>query len=126
MLCEHCRKKIIKRRNLYNLLETESHHLCESCYQRYPLLPSYEVIPIDSGVIHLFTMIKKSYPVKPSCYQSFLKSYYDLHQKSMKDLPLLIFDYMDEDVFDILDHMSFGDLMIVRHYENIIRKGEKL
>jgi hypothetical protein len=44
----------------------------------------------------------------------------------MKDLPLLIFDYMDEDVFDMIDHMSFGDLMIVRHYENIIRKGEKL
>ena len=126
MLCEHCRKKIIKRRNLYNLLEKECHHLCESCYQRYPLLPSYEVIPIDSGVIHLFTMIKKVYPVKPSCYQSFLKSYYDLHQKTLKKTTLLIFDVIDDDILVDLDHILFGDLMVVRLYENINRKGEKL
>lgn len=126
MLCEHCHQKIIKKRSLWNLLEVETHHLCESCYQRYPMLPSYEVIPIEQGVMHLFTMITRSYPVQPHAYQSFLKSYYDLHQKTLKKTTLLIFDVLDDDILFDLDHILFGDLMVVRLYENIKRKGEKL
>jgi hypothetical protein len=38
---------------------------------------------------------------------------------------LIIFDRISESVFDILDHLSFGDLVIVRLYENSHDKGEK-
>ena len=126
MLCEHCHQKMVKKRSLWNLLEAETHHLCEACYQRYPMLPSYEVVPIEQGVMHLFTMITKMYPVVPHAYQSFLKSYYDLHQKTLKKTTLLIFDVLDDDILVDLDHILFGDLMVVRLYENINRKGEKL
>lgn len=126
MLCEHCHKKIVTKRHLWNLFSKEIHHLCEVCYQRYPLLPSYEVIPIESGEMHLFTMISKSYPVEPHCYQSFYQGYYDLFMKRFKENILLIFDSISESLMQDLDHLSFGNLMVVRLYENSHDKGEKL
>lgn len=126
MLCEHCHKKIIQKRSLWNLFEPETHHLCETCYQRYPLLPSYEVIPIQLGEAHLFTLITKSYPVEPHAYQSFLKSYYDMYLIRFRNSTLLVFDSISEVLWQDLDHLSFGNLMIIRLYENSHDKGEKL
>lgn len=126
MLCEHCHQKIVTKRSLWNLFEPEIHHLCEACYARYPLLPSYEVIPIEQGVMHLFTMITKVYPVEPHAYQSFYSSYYQMHLKRLRETTLLIFDSLSDEFMLLIDHLLFGDLMVVRLYENINRKGEKL
>lgn len=126
MLCEHCHKKIVTKRHLWNLFSKEIFHLCEVCYQRYPLLPSYEVIPIDSGEMHLFTMITKSYPVEAHCYQSFYKGYYLLFMKQFNQCTLIICDRISNELMEELDHLSFGNLMVVRLYENSHDKGEKL
>ena len=126
MLCLHCQRRMIPKRTLWNLFEPEIHHLCEKCYQTYPLLPSHEVIPIEGGTAEVFTLISKPYPVSPIAYQSFLVSYYRLHRMHFKPNVLLIFDEISEDIWHLLDHLSFGNLMIVRLYENSHDKGEEL
>jgi hypothetical protein len=125
MLCEHCRKKIIIKRHLWNLFEPHVHHLCEQCYARYPLLPTYETIPIEGGIMHLYTLISKPYPVEPKAYQSFLGSYIVMVQKRYPKHTLFLFDSISSSLFDMLDHVSFGDLVVVRLYENSHDKGEK-
>lgn len=126
MLCEHCLKKMIPKRSLWNLFEPEIHHLCEMCYQMYPLLPTHEVVPIEGGHADVFTLIAKPYPVTPIAYQSFYQSYYVLHQTYFKDYILLIFDVIKDEMWQFIDHLSFGNLMIVRLYENSHDKGEEL
>ncbi len=126
MLCEHCQKRIIPKRTLWNLFEPEIHHLCEMCYQTYPLLPTHEVIPVEGGRADVFTLISKPYPVTPMAYQSFFMSYYQMHEIYYKHHVLLIFDAISDDVWHLLDHLSFGNLMIVRLYENSHDKGEEL
>jgi len=74
----------------------------------------------------LYTLIIKKYPVDPICYQSFLVTYYEVYLKLKTRSTLLIFDTIHQDLFNLLDHLSFGDLMVVRIYENMHEKGEKL
>ncbi len=125
MLCEHCHRKIITKRHLWNLFEPEIHHLCDVCYARYPLLPTLEVMPIEGGVMHLFTLIDASYPVDPIAYQSFVGPYIMMALTRYQGHTLIIFDRISTSVFDLLDHLSFGDLVVVRLYENSHDKGEK-
>lgn len=125
MLCEHCQKKIITKRHLWNLFQPEIHHICERCYARYPLLPLYETIPIQQGILHLYTLIATSYPVEPFAYQSFLGPYYMMFLSRYSKHTLLLFDSLTSTLFDLLDHLSFGDLVVVRLYENSHDKGEK-
>lgn len=126
MLCEHCHKRITIKRHLFNFFEKSIHHICEHCYQKYPLLPSYEVIPKTQGLIHLWTLMRIRYPVHPRCYQSFLKPYILTFLRNKKDKTLLIFDTINEDLFYLLNEFSFDDLFIIKHYENSHDKGEEL
>ncbi len=124
MLCEHCRKKIITERHLWTLFKQETHSICDSCYQRYPLFPQSMKIPIEKGIAHVHVMVSRGPKIEPQCYQSFLKIYYLDYLKHYSKTTFIYEDYLDDDGWQIIESLEFGDLYLVTLYENTHEKGE--
>lgn len=119
MLCRICLKKVRTRRNISNLLTPEIHHICESCYAKYPLLPRFDVIPIEGYVIRYHVMSTRNTNLDPMSYMSFLKSYITMFLVSYPLDILFIFDLMDLNTLSLLDSLKLGNLFVVTLYENI-------
>jgi hypothetical protein len=120
MLCAQCGKKIKTKKNIFNLFDPEIHHLCEMCYQKYPLIMKYQVIPIEQGQMYHYSM---NAPITNSiAYMSFLKPYYQHHLLHHKNCIFLYFDEISDQDSHILDHLKLGDLYVVSLYENIEKK----
>ncbi len=125
MLCEHCKKKIITERHLWNLFKIEIHSICDRCYQRYPLFPTSMMIPLDHGMAHVHLMISKGEKIEPISYQSFLKVYYQDYLRHHLKSTFIYEDYLDETLWQTLESLGFGDLYVVTLYENSHEKGEE-
>lgn len=122
MLCEVCKKKIRTQLNIFNIFQTEKHHICERCFQKYPLLPGYQTIPIDQGMIDHYYLISKNRDVSPISYMSFLKVYYVHYLKHHKQQMILYFDVLSDQLYEILDSLKLGDIYLVTLYDNIKKK----
>jgi len=118
MLCRICHQIVYVERTLFNLFEKETHAICERCYQRYPLLPTYHVIPIEGGQLYYHVMISRNRNHIPEAYMSFIKPYYVMFMKHFMKDTLLIFDTIEEQTIALLDHLKFGNLYVVTLYEN--------
>lgn len=123
MLCELCHQKVKSRKNIFNLFEPEVHHICESCYDKYPLMMRYLTIPIEDGQIHHHFMDAPIY--NPKAYMSFLKPYFIQYLLQFKNCVFLYFDEIFDLDMQLMDSLKLGDIYVVSLYENI-EKGEKL
>jgi hypothetical protein len=121
MLCECCNKKIVKKRTFKNLFEIETHHICEYCYSKFPIIPRVQVVPIEEGEI-LWYNLMKGYTQHPLAYMSFLKSYYVMYQKHYQDYLFMYFDHMHTELLNELDSLKLGNIFLVSLYENIDKK----
>lgn len=124
MLCEICQLIFSTKRNIHNLFEPETHHICESCYMKYPLFPSQRMYPIDHYQIVHMILSERSYEQNPQAYMSFLKPYYVTYLKHFTHCIILYFDILDEYTVTLLEPLKLGDLYIISLYENIEDKGE--
>ena len=121
MLCECCKKKIVKERTFRNLFDIETHHICEYCYSKYPLIPTMQVVPIEEGEILWYNLMKE-YTNHPIAYMSFIKSYIVMYLKYYQDYIFIYHDYMNTELFSILDSLKLGNIFLVSLYENIDKK----
>lgn len=118
MLCNLCQKRFYDQKTFKNLFSFETHFICESCYQRYPLLERYQVIPIEGGIMHYHLLIERYRKLNFEAYMSFLKPYY-LHFLKIKEKHIfLYFDVFDDTIMETLDLLKLGDLYVVALYEN--------
>jgi len=121
MLCESCREKIIKNRSIYQMFTVETHHICESCYQKNQMIPHLQVLPIEDYVIIWYNILKEG-TLTPLAYMSFLKGYYQLFLNQYKDYLFLYFDYLTEEIHLILDSLKLGNIYLLTLYEYIEKK----
>ena len=126
MLCQVCRKKVRTDKNIFNLFSPETHHICEYCCQKYPLLLRIDVLPIEEGILLVHLLSSRHYSLNPIAFMSFLKPYYIDFLKHHQGKVLLVFDILDDNTLALLDSLKFGDIYFVTLYENIEGKGEKL
>jgi len=124
MLCEICLKHINIRRHIFNVFEIETHHICESCYMKYPTYPKFHVMPIVDGqmFIHVISDFKHRQP--PLAYMSFLKTAYIHFIRHFSTTIFLYFDILDDNILELLDSLKLGDIYVTSLYENIVEKGE--
>ena len=121
MLCECCNKKIIPKRTILNLFKLETHHICELCYMKQPMIPSYQIIPIEEGSISWYNLCKEEV-VNPIAYMSFMKSYIISFMAYHKHDIFLYTDHLTESLLYILDSLKLGNIFLVSLCENIEKK----
>ena len=119
MLCYICHHQFFTKKTLRNLFDDEIHFICERCYQRYPLCPRYQEIPISEAKIYYHLLIERNRGLDPMAYMSFLKPYYMDFLKHHCDEIILYVDTFNEQIFEILDILKLGNIYVVSLYENI-------
>lgn len=122
MFCEICKKKITQRRHLFNLFRINTHHICEFCYQKYPLLPRRSTIPIGGGVMIWNSLIKTSDEISSFAHMSFYKPYIIDYIKNYNLNVLIIEDYLDQSMMEIYDKIKLGDIYLITLYDKIKQK----
>ncbi len=121
MLCECCKKKIITKRHLGNLFQPETHHICEYCYMKNPLLVKESIIPIEDGEILWYNLLKDEVKY-PKAYMSFLAPYILLFTK-MNSYDVLIYqDQFNNELYHLLDLLKLGNIFLLTLYENKEKK----
>lgn len=124
MFCEVCHQKIVEKRSLWYLFEQSSHHICETCYIKYPLSPKIEVYPIERYVLIHLCLSPISYKHSDQAYQSYIGPVIGYY-KDVRHISILIFEWMDDQLYELLDLLRIGHLLIISLYENMEYKGER-
>ncbi len=119
MLCEICKQEIVKRHTIHTLFRKDIHHICEYCYQQYPLLIKHSVLPIENGRLFWTSMIKTHDYVSSVAYMSFMKPFYITFLNHHQSCIYLYFDRLTTRIFTILDSMKLGDIYLLTLHENI-------
>ncbi len=121
MFCYICHKKIRVKKYLYNLFQLETHHICEYCLEKYPVMVQYQVIPLDYYKVHWYSLLQTDEKLEGMAYMSFLKPFY-LDFLKMKDKPIyLYFDQISDKLITILQSLEHH-VYLVTLYDNINAK----
>ncbi len=119
MLCEICKKEIVKRHTIHSLFKVEKHHICEFCFNKYPLMMKTSVIPIEKGQILWTSMIKTKDTISPIAHMSFMKPFYISFMRRSDKCIFLHFDQLKHKILTILDSLELGDIYLLTLHENI-------
>lgn len=111
MKCIKCSELIIINRNFNNLFKIKHQLLCNRCQKEIVYDHYYEAIPIESGLIHHYFLKYDQENIDPKIMQFLLEPFYWIAIK--KQLPLLYFDQIDDDLYHILDNLIWGNLIII-------------
>ncbi len=122
MFCEICKKKITKRKHIYNLFLRETHHICEFCYKKYPLIYKQSIMPLDGGEIVWSSLIQTFDEVSPLAHMSFYKPFYIEFLKHYNDHILIIFDMLSDEKIVMLEKVKLGDIYLLTLYDIIEKK----
>ncbi|MDX9691214.1 MAG: hypothetical protein RBT45_02095 [Acholeplasmataceae bacterium] len=88
---------------------------------KYPMIPVFQVIPIEEGEILWYNLMKEKV-THPMGYMSFLKSYYVMFMKHYMSYLFIYIDMIDLDFLNMLDSLKLGNIFLVSLYENIDKK----
>lgn len=119
MICEICGKAIVKRHTLLTLYQKDTHHICEYCYLKYPLLIKQAVFPIREGKVYWTSMIHTDESISPYAHMSFMKPFYIDFVKHHHKCIYLHFDELSDKILTILDTLKLGDIYLLTLHENI-------
>jgi hypothetical protein len=119
MFCEICRKKISSRKHLFNIFKINTHHICELCYQKYPLIPKRSMIPIKGGVIIWQSLLQTNDEISPLAHMSFYKPYIIDYLMNFRSHILIINDDLNDDLMSLYDIVEFGDIYFLTLYDKI-------
>lgn len=122
MICEICHQVIVKRHTIKTLYQKEMHHICDGCYQKYPLLIKQTVFPIEEGRVYWSSMIHSNDPVSSKAYMSFMKPFYLDYVNHHKNSIYLHFDRLSDTILSILDSLRLGDIYLLTLHENIVEE----
>ncbi|MFA6800801.1 MAG: hypothetical protein WCR19_01680 [Acholeplasmataceae bacterium] len=119
MICEICKLKIKTKKTLFNLFDEETHHICEACFMKYPLYVQYQVIPLDYGLIHWYSLLRTKDDISGLAYMSFLKPFYLDYVKNVNDSIFLYFDKINDRIMTILQSLEYYNIYLVTLYDEI-------
>jgi hypothetical protein len=109
--CLKCNEPIIINKTFKNIFDIKYQALCNKCERQSIYNYYYEVIPINSGVIHHYYLKSKMITAEPQIDQFLLENFYKF--ALFKNLPILYFDTFTEEIYEMLDTFNIGDLLII-------------
>ncbi len=122
MICEICLKEIVIRHHIQTLFKRQTHHICERCLAKYPLIIRHSVFPIEDGLVHWTSMVKTYDDISPLAHMSMMKPFYLTYMTYHQKCIFLHFDYLSSTILTILDSMKLGDIYLLTLHENILEE----
>jgi hypothetical protein len=124
MYCEICKRKISVRKHLFNIFKRQTHHICEMCYDQYPLIIKRSRIYFDGGEVIWQSLIQTYEDISPLAHMSFYKPFIIDYINHYKTYILWIDDRFEEEKIDIFEKLKLGDIYLITLYDNIEKKGD--
>lgn len=59
--CLICNNKFYIKRGIANLLSTKNFSICDSCYEKYKINITYDVIPLTNHKLYIYSLFDKEY-----------------------------------------------------------------
>ncbi len=122
MFCEVCKKKIYVRKHIFNLFLKQTHHICEYCFKKYPLLIKRSIIPIDGGEILWTSLIQTKDSISPLAHMSFYKPFYVEYINHYKNRLIMIETSINDEKMDLYENLKLGDMYLLTLYDIIEKK----
>ena len=57
MWCYVCDKKFYIKRTFLSLFDSKTKFICDNCYNKNPIIPKINLIPIDNGEVIIVSLI---------------------------------------------------------------------
>jgi hypothetical protein len=108
MQCMICEKTIKLAYTIDTIFDDEKHHICRFCYLKHPIIEEEQVFPIDGYEMTVVSLDIPYLRKNPLAYMSFYKPYIIGYITYRHHDVLLIFDNLNQDVFDLLDILKLG------------------
>ena len=106
MWCYVCDKKFYIKRTFLSLFDSKTKFICDNCYNKNPIIPKINLIPIDNGEVIIVSLIDTIYPVDMRPYAYEINQVYKHFLSLYKDYHILILDYLSLTYFN-LEVLSF-------------------
>ena len=119
MFCEICKKEIVLRHTIHTLFKRETHHICNDCFEQYPLIIKTSIFPIEEGQVRWTSMIKTNDDISGYAHMSFMKPFYLAYMKYHRKDIYLHFDRLTDKILSILDSLKLGDIYLLTLHQNI-------
>lgn len=113
MRCYICGKTYYIKRNLHTLFQEQTSFRCQSCFKKYKLSISYQVIPKQNGLYHIIALFNEKTSFNLMAFNDEIKAVINriLKQMTRKDTLLWVdevtiellknFDELDNDIYII-------------------------
>lgn len=111
MKCLKCNEPIIVNKTFKNIFDIKYSALCQKCERQSIYNYYYEVIPINSGVIHHYFLKHKMIVAEPQIDMFLLEKFFKI--AIFKKLPVLYFDTFTNETYEMLDTFNIGDLLVI-------------
>lgn len=121
MKCIICKKNFNFKKTFKNFLDNDNEQVCDDCYNKYPIKISFDVLPVNQHMVHIFSLFPKKYRVPE---QAFIKEYSRLfdyvYQKNNKEVILMLKGFnLTKTFFPVLELISTlfdSDIYIICNY----------
>lgn len=119
MQCVICQKTIKISTSIDTLFKKEKHHICERCYHEFPLYFDYLILPIEDYEMTTVVLSKIKTNQNPLAYMSYYKPFIVDYIKHKRTDIILIFDDLTQEIYNILDTLKLGDILVISLYISI-------
>ncbi|VEU82735.1 hypothetical protein [Acholeplasma hippikon] len=111
MYCRICNQYINRKVTLKNFFYKDYRDTCINCFKAKMNLFPYFVIPIQSGMLHIFELLAED--VKDySLFIDYFYPYYKAYLKTNRLIDAIYMDYLDQQYINLLDKFEVGNLII--------------
>lgn len=111
MLCKLCGKKIKQNINIFNFFQKSYKTTCRDCFLEHMNYFPYMVIPINSGVLHVFELLSKEVEDN-EMFNEYLEPYYKAYFKTNRLLNVVYIERLDDEFVATLEKLEVGNLII--------------
>lgn len=122
MRCMICNNNFVIKRSLANLFSTKNYNVCDTCYNKYKINITYNVLPLKNHKLIIYSLFSEYYYFKRDPYQDeFSRLFtYVVNKEKENDNILVYFNLRISEFslknFTNLSELINNDLIIVCNY----------
>ncbi len=122
MRCKICNNIIIMKRGIKDFLTIKNYDVCDTCYDKYKINITYNILPLDNHKLYIYSLFDKEYIFKTDPYiLEFSRLFSYVINNESKNDNILVFKNINItkyyiNLFNDLSNLLNDDLILVCNY----------